>query len=131
MAYNVNKLTNLGQMKSVLLQIKSVIQGVQTSINNKILFAESVQIGSSAWTASGNTDYPYKATFTMTGITADYLPIIEFRDSDVLLYDFASYATTGANSVTVYCKTSPSTTITLTNVACYHGTKVTVAPVGV
>lgn len=109
----------------------AVISSMQTAINTKILFAESILIGSSAWTSSGNTDYPYKATFTMTGVTEDYLSVVEFRDADVLQYEFAGYATTGANSVTIYCKTAPTTLIMLPSVSCYQGMKVEVDPVGV
>jgi len=109
----------------------SVISNIQTAIGSKILFAESILIGPSAWAASEDADYPYKATFTMDGVTADYLSIVEFRDSDVLLYDFAGYSTTAANSVTIYCKTAPDSLVILPSVSCYQGTKVSVDPVGI
>lgn len=101
------------------------ITALETNTPKMTLFASNISLATSRWSASGDTSYPYKAVINMTNVTADYFPMVQFRDSDSQLYDFAPNATSGAGTVTIYCKTSPTTTVVIPSIVCYKGTVVT------
>jgi len=95
---------------------------------NKIIFSSaSLTLATSRWSSSGDTTYPYKATINMPGVTENFLPVVQFSDSDTLLYDFSPVATTGAGTITIMCKTAPTTAITIPQIVCYRGQAVTLS----
>lgn len=77
-------------------------------------------IATSAW-ASDSTyrDYPYKATVTCSGATAEMFPYVEFSDADAKSNLFFEGAASGSNSVTVYASAIPSATITIPTITFY------------
>lgn len=77
-------------------------------------------IATSAW-ASDSTyrDYPYKATITCSGATADMFPYVEFSEADAQSNLFFEGAASGSNSVTVYASAIPSATITIPTITFY------------
>lgn len=95
---------------------------------NKIIFSSaSLTLATSRWSSSGDTTYPYKAVINMPGVTENFLPVVQFSDSDTLLYDFSPVATTGAGTITIMCKTAPTTAITIPQIVCYRGQAVTLS----
>ena len=77
----------------------------------------SITIASTAWTADNTyTDYGFKATFTCTGITSDYVPAVTFLPADLEAYYIAPVALSGTDSVTVYCGIKPTGNVTVQSV---------------
>lgn len=94
----------------------------------RILFSTaSLTLATSRWSSSGDTTYPYKATINMPGVTENFLPVVQFSDSDTLLYDFSPVSTTGSGTITIMCKTAPTTAITIPQIVCYRGQAVTLS----
>ena len=95
---------------------------------NKIIFSSaSLTLATSRWSSSGDTTYPYKAVINMPGVTENFLPVVQFRDSDTLLYDFSPVATTGSGTITIMCKTAPTTSVVIPQIICYRGQGVTLS----
>lgn len=95
---------------------------------NKIIFSSaSLTLATSRWSSSGDTTYPYKAVINMPGVTENFLPVVQFRDSDTLLYDFSPIATSGAGTITIMCKTAPTTAVVIPQIICYRGQGVTLS----
>lgn len=105
--------------------LESRIAALESGTSNAILIATNVSIPTNRWAASSDTNYPYKAEITMQHVTADYYPMVQFSDADSKLYDFSGVATTGSGTVTIFCKTSPSTVVTVANILCYKCVTVT------
>lgn len=105
--------------------ISDRVSDLEDSTTLLTLFAQDISIATNRWEASGNSTYPYKAVINMQNVTSDYFPVVQFQDSDTLLYDFSTTASSGNNTVTIYCKTSPSTIINIPTIICYKGTAVT------
>lgn len=101
------------------------LTSLETSASKLLLTASNITLEASRWTSSGVSAYPYKAVINMADVTADYFPIVQFRDSDSLSYDFSPSATSGTGTITVYCKTAPSTQVVIANIFCQKGTTVT------
>lgn len=96
--------------------------------DNKIIFSSaSLTLETSRWSSSGDTTYPYKATINMPGVTENFLPVVQFRDSDALLYSFSPVATTGSGTITIMCKTAPTTAVVILQIICYRGQGVTLS----
>lgn len=109
-------------------KLRTDVDALANTVSNKILFSQAdFTVATSKWSSSGDSSYPYKAEITMTGVTANYFPIVQFRDSDTLLYDFSHNAVSSANKITIYCKTAPTTAVVIPRIICYLGTQVTVS----
>ena len=110
---------------SITDALNARVTALESGTSNAILVASNVAIPINRWEVSGDTSYPYKAEITMQHVTSDYYPMVQFSDADSKLYDFSGAATTSAGKVTVLCKTSPSTVVTITNILCYKCVTVT------
>lgn len=115
-------------------QIDSLDTELSDAIANQVLIylkpsgSEGISIIQSRWqNSSGTGSYSKKAVISMTGVTADYYPVVQFRDEDSQIYEFAPFATTGEGTVTIYCKTLPTTEIFVPSIICYKGTLVNAA----
>lgn len=85
---------------------------------DKAVFARNVSIPTSRWTTGGIPNYSYAAKITMNGIDGTFISTVECQNTDMQSFYFAPTSATGANSVTVYCKTKPDRTIVLPLVVC-------------
>lgn len=120
LSYDESKLITLGQLKDALMDVKNIL------LENRILFSQqNISIASNRWSSSGNSTYPYKAVVDVPGVTSSFYPIVQFSDTDSSTYDFSPSATSGDGTVTVMCKTSPSSAITIAQIVCYRGQLVT------
>ena len=107
-------------------QLRADVDALTNTVSNKILFSQAdFTVATSKWGSSGISAYPYKAEISMQGVTANYFPIVQFRDSDTLLYDFSPVATTGDGTITIMCKTAPTTAVIISQIVCYRGQSVT------
>ena len=71
----------------------------------------------SAWVSDTTTytDYQFKANLTVTGATADYIPLVNFAPSEQESGNYIG-ATSGNGIVTIWCKSKPSGAITIPNI---------------
>ena len=71
----------------------------------------------SAWVSDTTTytDYQFKADLTVAGATADYIPLVNFAPSEQESGNYIG-ATSGNGIVTIWCKSKPSSTITIPNI---------------
>lgn len=106
-------------------RITALETAMTTDVPAMLLYTQNASLPEHRWVASGDSTYPYQAVLNMTDVTSSYYPEVQFRDSDSLLYDFSPNAVTGAGTVTIYCKTKPSTTVILPSVVCFKCKTVT------
>lgn len=86
------------------------------------LLFKNMIVNATDWVASTyDSNYPYQATITTTGVTDDYYPIVTFMSDDAR-YRFLSVAQTGTDSVTIYAKVAPTDMIIVPSVVCYETT---------
>lgn len=96
-------------------QMKELYELVQ----KKSISSVNVGVSSAKWTRSNvSADYPYEAVISVPGVDSNYFSIVQFADSDVQAFDFAPFSKTGAGTITIYCRTQPSRTITLPIISC-------------
>ncbi len=107
--------------KSITDTLDNKISTLETDVPKMIIFTRNVAITTSRWVSSGDVDFPYKAVINVPEITDEYLPIVQFEDTDVAVYDFSPNAVTATGTVTIYCKTRPNTAIIVPNIAFYKG----------
>lgn len=71
----------------------------------------------SAWVSDTTTytDYQFKANLTVTGATADYIPLVNFAPTEQESGNYIG-ATSGDGIVTIWCKNKPSGAITIPNI---------------
>lgn len=71
----------------------------------------------SAWVSDTTTytDYQFKANLTVTGATADYIPLVNFAPTEQESGNYIG-ATSGNGIVTIWCKNKPSGVITIPNI---------------
>lgn len=128
-------LTNLtsGEKLSVAFgKIKKAITDLMTHLANTTLhitaterttwnakantkYSTNVSVAVSSFVSSGNTNFPYKAEITVSGVTATgWFPIVAFSTAalETGIFDNAPVET-GANKVIIYAKEKPTSAITI------------------
>lgn len=72
----------------------------------------------SSWSSNSTyTDFPYRATVSITGVTADMIPEVIFNATDALSGNYAPVSQTYAGGVYIYSKVT--TSITVPTIICY------------
>lgn len=93
------------------------IPGLSDALDGKAnapVVAENVQIPSSAWTQTDTyEDYPFSATATVAGVTADMIPEVVFALTDATSGMFAPVADPTVDGVTIYAAEQPEGTLTV------------------
>lgn len=85
---------------------------------------QNVTVATTAWVANTNsqaadqekTDYPFMATISLTGVTANQMATVLFNYDDQIGGNFAPCAYTTSGGVIIEAKEKPSATITLASV---------------
>lgn len=85
---------------------------------------QNVTVATSAWVANTNsqaadqekTDYPFMATISLTGVTANQMATVLFNYDDQIGGNFAPCAYTTEGGVIIEAKEKPTATITLASV---------------
>lgn len=85
----------------------------------QVLVFQNISVAASAWGSDSTyTDYPFSATVTATGVTADYLPEVIFGAVEAAGGSFAPVALSGAGTVKIYAKAKPTAAITIPSILC-------------
>lgn len=79
----------------------------------------SVSVASSAW-ASDSTyaAYPFAATISCSGVTANHVPEVNFGAAEAAGGNFAPVALSGSGTVKIYAAVKPTTAITVQSIVC-------------
>lgn len=88
---------------------------------SEILSFKNMLVQPSDWISSTyDSRYPYQATISTSGVKENFYPVVNFLPSDDAQYNFLDIAQTGLNSVTIYARSVPSSTIVIPNIVCYE-----------
>lgn len=123
-AYGVTKLSSaINSTSTALAATASAVKSAYdraTNAASKIF--SNVSVATSAWTSDTTyTDYPYKATITCSGVTANHVPTVNFALDDAISGNFAPVALSGTNTVTIYATEKPTSAITIPSIVCVKG----------
>ena len=79
----------------------------------------SVSVAASAW---GNDStygaYPFAATITAAGVTAEHVPEVNYGETEATSGDFAPVASSGSGTVKIYAAVKPTAAITIPSIIC-------------
>ena len=79
----------------------------------------SVSVDASAW---GNDStygaYPFAATITAAGVTAEHVPEVNYGATEAASGDFAPVASSGSGTVKIYAAVKPTAAITIPSIIC-------------
>lgn len=90
--------------------------------SNQILTFGAQTVAASAWTSdSTNTGYSYRASVPLSGVTADYTPIVAFSAADATSGNLAPVSGSYAGGVYIYAKEIPTETVNILSVVCLKG----------
>lgn len=104
--------TNKNNITANTLQIATnlvAINGKETK-----MIDSTVTVETTAWVTNtyGNaTDYPYMAVATISGMTADYVPMVVYGESDTFGGTYSGNAISGSGNVTIFTNAVPETSI--------------------
>lgn len=91
-----------------------------TKGNTQTVTYTNLSVATSAWATNNNTqatstereDYPYMATFTISGVTINDIPNVVFGYDEQVSQNFAPVSYSTANGVIIEAKEAPTETIT-------------------
>lgn len=79
----------------------------------------NVSVAASAW---GNDStygaYPFAATITAAGVTAEHVPEVNYGATEAASGDFAPVASSGSGTVKIYAAVKPTAAITIPSIIC-------------
>ena len=111
--------TNKNNITANTLQIATNTTAIASNlvaINGKEtkMIDSTVTVETTAWVTNtyGNaTDYPYMAVVTISGMTADYVPMVVFGESDTFGGTYSGNAISGSGNVTIFTNAVPVASI--------------------
>ena len=87
--------------------------------NCNSIVKSNVSVPTSAWTSSTTySDYPFRASVSISGVTTSYVPEVIFNMTDATGGNFAPVCETYNGGVYIYAKEKPTTTITIPTIEC-------------
>lgn len=90
------------------------VKAVTNSVTFCRKYSGSSTVASGSWASSGIAAYPYKADITVAGITANDYAIVSFASTEASSGNFDTGCDTSANTLTIYARTAPTGSITIT-----------------
>lgn len=94
--------------------ISATATDIESRQHGMFLIAKDVEIPNSAWKSNSTyEDYPFRASITVAGCNANYVPDVYFDVEDINLDIFAPISETGNSVVYIYAKEKPGKTITV------------------
>ena len=79
----------------------------------------NMTVATSAWTADTTySGFSWKANIACNGVTANHVPNVIFDYNELISGNFCPFADSSSNTVTIYCKTKPTATITIPTIYC-------------
>ena len=104
---------NVGDFNDNMDILDEVIADIQEQADGHYMKQLNSEVATSAWVASGNTEWPYKADITFTGCTADYICDVMFSAAQIAMWIFAPFAEAAAGKVTIFAEEIPESTLTI------------------
>ena len=87
--------------------------------NCSSIVKSNVSVATSAWNSSTTySDYPFRASVSISGVTTSYVPEVIFNMTDATGGNFAPVCETYNGGVYIYAKEKPTTTITIPTIEC-------------
>lgn len=87
--------------------------------NGLVIIGKDITLTTSAWVSDSTySNYPYRADIPLNGVHADYVPDVYFNMADAVSGNFAPVSLSGANKVSIYAATKPTSTMTIPSVEC-------------
>ncbi len=98
----------------------TLIGQLDTKGNTQTVTYTNLSVATNVWKTNNNTqatstereDYPYMATFTISGVTINDIPNVVFGYDEQVSQNFAPVSYTTANGVIIEAKEAPTSTIT-------------------
>lgn len=123
----VQNQSDIGDLETMLANYATVESnaGQVPALKIKVLSAKNVTVASSAWAADStytSSGYNYKATAAMTGVSASYIPFVNFGMADAVSGNFAPVAVCTTNGVSIWAKTAPNGNMTIGSIVCVAAT---------
>jgi hypothetical protein len=107
------------KISALATSLQDILEDVDTEIDNKVIAFRNVSVALSTWASDATySDYPYRASITCAGVTADYIPDVIFGETDSESGNFAAMSETANNTVYIYAKQKPAASITLLTIEC-------------
>lgn len=83
------------------------------------IVVSSISISTSAWVSNTTySDYPFRASVSISGVTTSYVPEVIFSMTDATSGNFAPVCETYNGGVYIYAKEKPTTTVTIPVIEC-------------
>lgn len=119
----VQNQTDIGALQTLTANYSTVASNASQvpTLAAKIKTATSVAVPSTAWAADStysSSGYGYKATVTVSGVTASYVPFVNFAMADAVTGNYAPVAVCVSGGVNIWAKTAPNGTITIGSIVC-------------
>ena len=111
-----NLIADLNNLSSTVTSNDEALQAEIDSL--KPIVAQDISVASTSWSSDSTyTDFPYRSTITITGVTADMVPEVTFAPTEALSGNYAPVAATYTGGVYIYSKVS--TAITIPTIICH------------
>lgn len=116
----LNKITEVTEgLSNFITTTTENFENQQADIDSlKPIVAQNVSVSSTSW--AGDTTYPdfsYRASISITGVTADMVPEVIFAPTEALSGNYAPVAATYTGGVYIYSKVS--TAIIIPTIICH------------
>lgn len=89
------------------------VERVEAAASTHYVKKTNLTVQLSAWTASSYSDWPFKASITINGCTADHVCDVIFNAEQISMGIFAQFAETSADRVTIFAEEKPDAAITI------------------
>ena len=96
-----------------LSTVKQDVQKIKTNAAAHYVKKTNLTVQLSAWTASTYSDWPFKASITLNGCTADHVCDVIFNAEQISMGIFAQFAETSTDRVTIFAEEKPDAAITI------------------
>ena len=95
--------------------------GTWIGLEHEKLQFNSTSVAANAWVADSTyTDFGYKASVTLTGVTSSMIPEVVFGVTEAISGNFAPVAETYNGGIYLYASSAPSAAITIPTIICWQ-----------
>ena len=112
------------QLQYVGNPIASQDAATKDYVDSKTLAFGPQTVATSAWSNSTTYSaqgYGFRASVSLTGVTADHIPDVTFAMADAVSGNLAPLAESYAGGIYIYAKEQPTATVNITSVVCTKG----------
>lgn len=88
-----------------------------------LVFTNKTVLSSSFISDTTYTDYPYRATISLPGVSSEMVPIVAFSYNDSVNSKLCNIATTYAGGVYIYAKEIPTSPVAIDTIICIGASK--------